>query len=142
MFMRTPVEDGPPRYRRIRHRQRKTVALTFLWTHAQLRRFEAWHHEELADGVRHFYMKQLEAGEWQLMRCHMTEGFSVQPQREMIGWVEVSFNVEAYAAANVIDAGDALMPAPPSDRIDGNVPASPSPGGPIDGGAAANPAEV
>jgi hypothetical protein len=141
MFKRTEVEDGPPRYRRVRHRQRKVVTLTFLWVNDQLRRFEAWVETNLGGGVAFFYMKQLDGGEWRLMRCHLLEGYTIQPSRDMIGRVEVSFTVEAYAASNVIDAGQVLAPAPTSDVIDANVAASPSPGGPIDAGSAANPAQ-
>jgi hypothetical protein len=142
MFKRTEVEDGPPRYRRVRHRQRKVATLIFLWTADQLRQFEAWHHDKLLDGVRHFYMRQLEAGAWEFMRCHMLEGYAVQPVRENMGRYEVSFTVEAFAAANVIDAGEALFPSPPADRLDGNVASAPSPGGPVDAGVASNPAEI
>jgi hypothetical protein len=140
MFRRTEVEDGPPRYRRVRHRQRKVATHTFLWTLEQVRFFEAWHGTDLVSGVRHFYMNQLEAGQWQAMRCHFLDGYSVQPSRDSIDHYEVSFTIEAFAASNVIDAGVALMPAPRIAVIDANVAASPSPGGPISGGTADNPA--
>jgi hypothetical protein len=127
-FRRTEVDDGPPRYRRVKNAERRVYGLTFLWTLPQLEFFEGWHEGALDDGMRWFMLRSLTGKGMVPMFAHILAGWETTPETQVLDLYRVSFEVEAYHSkasqpvgiftGGPIDGLHVMAPRP-ADVIDG-----------------------
>jgi hypothetical protein len=127
-FRRTEVDDGPPRYRRVKNTERRVYGLTFLWTLAQLEYFERFMEGSLDDGMRWFMLRSLTGKGMVPMYAHLLGGWDVTPHNEALDRYTISFEVEAYHSKTSQPIG--LIVGGP---IDSNMVASARPTEIIDG---------
>jgi hypothetical protein len=141
-FRRTEVDDGPPRYRRVRNAERRIYGLTFLWTLEKLDYFERWMEGTLDDGMRWFMLPSLTGKGMVPMFAHMLGGYEVTPDAQNIELYRISFEVEAYhspasapvalLAGGPIDASWPLYVGSAPDIIDGRPITQPRPADLVD----------
>lgn len=115
------VQDGPPRLRLASSEQKRSYAMSFVFTPRQMQLFEFFYHDTLDGGVNWFNMSVLTGLGLVPHVCHFSGGRLVEPHRDLLGYYVVTVEIEAYAAAYPMPAEFVM-----SDPVDAGTPGAPS----------------